>query len=124
MKFEDAAKSIDPEIYERFKQAIELGRWPDGRDLTREQKEICLQMPLSHRGAVGVELSSFGAQRAYPWYKTQSNRHLNGAKGAAQIGSYRQLVVLLLSRVSYQSSPLNRAYITKVTVNPARPHIR
>ncbi len=43
MKFEDAAKRIDPEIYARFKQAVELGKWPDGRPLSREQKEICLQ---------------------------------------------------------------------------------
>ena len=54
MKFEDAAKSIDPEIYERFKQAIELGRWPDGRDLTREQKEICLQAVIVYEEAHSV----------------------------------------------------------------------
>jgi len=43
MKFEDAATQINPEIYQRFKAALELGKWPDGRKLTREQKEICLQ---------------------------------------------------------------------------------
>lgn len=43
MKFEDAAKSIGPEIYKNFKQALELGKWPDGRALSKEQKEICLQ---------------------------------------------------------------------------------
>ena len=43
MKFEDAARQLDPEIYERFKRALELGKWPDGRPLTHEQKELCLQ---------------------------------------------------------------------------------
>lgn len=43
MKFEDVAQQIDPEIYRRFKEAVELGKWPDGRVLTKEQKEICLQ---------------------------------------------------------------------------------
>ena len=43
MKFEDAAKQLDPEIYQRFKTALELGKWPDGRLLSKEQKEICLQ---------------------------------------------------------------------------------
>lgn len=43
MKFEDVAKQLDPEIYQRFKTALELGKWPDGRVMTREQKEICLQ---------------------------------------------------------------------------------
>lgn len=43
MNFEDAAKQLDPEIYQRFKKALEIGKWPDGRALTKEQKEICLQ---------------------------------------------------------------------------------
>jgi len=43
MKFEDVAQTLTPEIYDRFKQAVELGKWPDGRALTKEQKEICLQ---------------------------------------------------------------------------------
>ena len=43
MNFEDTAESIDPEIYRRFKEAVELGKWPDGRKLTVQQKEICLQ---------------------------------------------------------------------------------
>lgn len=43
MSFEDTAESIDPEIYKRFKEAVELGKWPDGRKLTVQQKEICLQ---------------------------------------------------------------------------------
>lgn len=43
MKFEDVAKRLDPEIYQRFKTALELGKWPDGRELSKEQKEICLQ---------------------------------------------------------------------------------
>lgn len=48
MKFEDAAKQLDPEIYERFKTALELGKWPDGRVLTPEQKEICLQAVMMY----------------------------------------------------------------------------
>jgi len=43
MNFEDTAESIDPDIYKRFKEAVELGKWPDGRKLTVQQKEICLQ---------------------------------------------------------------------------------
>ena len=43
MNFEDAVKQLDPEIYQRFKVAIELGKWPDGRVLTNEQKALCLQ---------------------------------------------------------------------------------
>ena len=54
MNFEDAAKQINPEIYERFKQALELGKWPDGRELTREQKEICLQAVIVYENAHNI----------------------------------------------------------------------
>ncbi|KZZ78066.1 hypothetical protein A3765_08295 [Oleiphilus sp. HI0130] len=54
MNFEDAAKQIDPEIYERFKQALELGKWPDGRALTRDQKELCLQAVIVYENAHNV----------------------------------------------------------------------
>ena len=43
MKFEDVARQLDPELYQRFKTALELGKWPDGRFLTKAQKEVCLQ---------------------------------------------------------------------------------
>ena len=43
MNFTTAAELIDLDIYQRFKQAIELGKWPDGRSLTIKQKELCLQ---------------------------------------------------------------------------------
>ena len=43
MNFEDVAEAISPDVYQQFKQALELGNWPDGRVLTVAQKEICLQ---------------------------------------------------------------------------------
>ncbi|HIZ50377.1 MAG TPA: YeaC family protein [Candidatus Pseudomonas excrementavium] len=41
--FIDMLRNISPEVYESLKQAIELGKWSDGRKLTQEQKELCLQ---------------------------------------------------------------------------------
>ena len=35
--------SVTPEVVEKFRQAIELGKWPDGRKLTPEQRETCMQ---------------------------------------------------------------------------------
>ena len=57
MKFEDAAQQLSPEIYERFKQALELGKWPDGRALSKEQKEICLQAVILFETAQGVPVN-------------------------------------------------------------------
>ncbi len=55
MKFEDAAQQLTPEIYERFKQALELGKWPDGRELTKEQKEICMQAVMLYEARHQME---------------------------------------------------------------------
>lgn len=41
--FIDAIANITPEIYENLKLAVEIGKWPDGRKLTQEQKELTLQ---------------------------------------------------------------------------------
>lgn len=41
--FLDAIANITPEIYQNLKLAVEIGKWPDGRKLTQEQKELTLQ---------------------------------------------------------------------------------
>jgi uncharacterized protein YeaC (DUF1315 family) len=43
MNFDDLISSINPEIYLNLKQALELGKWADGRKLTVEQKDIVMQ---------------------------------------------------------------------------------
>lgn len=45
--FLDMLRSITPETYSTFKTAVELGKWPDGRKLTQEQKEMCLQAMIA-----------------------------------------------------------------------------
>jgi uncharacterized protein YeaC (DUF1315 family) len=40
--------SITPEIYEGLKRGIELGKWPDGRPLSDEQKELCMQAVIAY----------------------------------------------------------------------------
>ena len=36
-------RSLDPNVYRSLRQSIELGKWPDGRKLTPEQREISLE---------------------------------------------------------------------------------
>lgn len=35
--------SLTPEVVDKFRMAIELGKWPDGRKITAEQRETCMQ---------------------------------------------------------------------------------
>ncbi len=38
--------ALTPEIIDKFRSAIEIGRWADGRKLTDEQRETCIQSLL------------------------------------------------------------------------------
>ena len=43
MTLEQLIQSLTPDIYQNLRTAVELGRWPDGRKLDNEQRELCLQ---------------------------------------------------------------------------------
>ncbi|MCL6691893.1 hypothetical protein SAMN05216577_13544 [Pseudomonas citronellolis] len=45
--FAETIENITPEIYESLKLAVEIGKWPDGRKLSLEQKELCLQAMIA-----------------------------------------------------------------------------
>lgn len=47
MNIDEVLKVMTPELYERFKRAIELGKWPDGRKLSKEQLETCMQSVIA-----------------------------------------------------------------------------
>ena len=44
MNIEALLASMTPEIYERLRQAVETGKWPDGTPLNEEQKAKVKQM--------------------------------------------------------------------------------
>jgi uncharacterized protein YeaC (DUF1315 family) len=43
MNFHELLNSITPTAYQNLKLAVEIGKWPDGRPLTAEQRELCMQ---------------------------------------------------------------------------------
>lgn len=43
MDYLQAIDSLSPEIYQRLVLAVELGKWPDGRVLTPEQRANAMQ---------------------------------------------------------------------------------
>lgn len=42
MDYEQLIEKMPEETYQNLKRAVELGKWPDGRVLTREQRENTL----------------------------------------------------------------------------------
>lgn len=47
MDLDQLMSALNPEIIEKFKTAIEIGKWPDGRPLSGEQKETCIQAVIA-----------------------------------------------------------------------------
>lgn len=45
--FIDMIENITADIYQNLKLAVETGKWPDGRKLSQEQKELCLQAMIA-----------------------------------------------------------------------------
>ena len=48
MNFKELIDSITPEIYTNMKRAIEIGKWPDGSKLSREQLENTMQAVIAY----------------------------------------------------------------------------
>lgn len=40
--------AVTPEIYQRFKTALEIRKWPDGRPLTKAQIETVMQAIIAY----------------------------------------------------------------------------
>lgn len=39
---------ITPEVHDKLKRAVELGRWENGERLTQEQRDLCLQAVIAY----------------------------------------------------------------------------
>lgn len=48
---DDILQAMNDDVYYRFLQAIELGRWPDGQRLTDEQRHTCMQAVIIYEHA-------------------------------------------------------------------------
>lgn len=48
MTFERMIQQMTPAIYDSLKQAVALRKWPDGRRLTAEQTELCLEAVIRY----------------------------------------------------------------------------
>lgn len=48
MDYQQLLNTLTPEIYQNLKRAVELGKWPDGKRLSSEQREICMQAMIAY----------------------------------------------------------------------------
>lgn len=48
MNYEQLISSMTPAVHAALKRAIEIGKWPDGRMLTAEQKALCMEAVIAY----------------------------------------------------------------------------
>ncbi len=48
MDFQQLIQNMSPDIYASLKRAVEIGKWPDGRVLNQEQKELCMEAVINY----------------------------------------------------------------------------
>ncbi|CAA0093668.1 Uncharacterised protein [BD1-7 clade bacterium] len=48
MDFEQMIAQLDDAAYQRLKRAVEIGKWPDGRVLSNDQREASLQAVIAY----------------------------------------------------------------------------
>lgn len=44
---QELINNITPDIYTSLKQAVEIGKWPNGEKLSQEQRGLCLQAVIA-----------------------------------------------------------------------------
>ncbi|MCX2981696.1 DUF1315 family protein [Halieaceae bacterium IMCC14734] len=48
MNYQEMVANLTPDLVARFKTAVELGRWPDGRSVTPQQREDCMAAIIAY----------------------------------------------------------------------------
>ncbi len=48
MTLQDLIQSLKPDVYENLKNAVALGKWPNGIALQQGQRELCLEAILHY----------------------------------------------------------------------------
>lgn len=52
MNVDALLQAMTPDVFERLRQAVETGKWPDGTALTAEQRENCMQAVMLYQAKV------------------------------------------------------------------------
>lgn len=60
MDFQTLLHSLNPSTYHAFKRAIEIGKWPNGQALTREQTSLCMQAVIAYEEKNSADVEKTG----------------------------------------------------------------
>ncbi|MGP4845843.1 YeaC family protein [Marinobacter sp. 1Y8] len=54
MTYEELIERLDPTVYKSLRRAVELGKWPDGRLISKEQRSICMEAVIYYETNHGI----------------------------------------------------------------------
>ena len=54
MDIKQLVNSITPEVYANLKYSIEIGKWPDGKVMSEEQKALSIQAIIAYEAIKDV----------------------------------------------------------------------
>jgi uncharacterized protein YeaC (DUF1315 family) len=60
MDFEKLIENITPDIHLSLKRAIEIGKWPDGKTVTQEQRSLCMEAVIAYDNKFLTEAQRVG----------------------------------------------------------------
>ncbi|GAK84981.1 uncharacterized protein YeaC [Vibrio ponticus] len=55
MDVEQLVNAITPEAYQRLLYAVETGRWPEGTELSQQQRDSCMQAVMLYQSKHNAE---------------------------------------------------------------------
>ena len=58
MDIKQLVNSITPEVYANLKYSIEIGKWPDGKVMSEEQKALSIQAIIAYEAILPAEQRS------------------------------------------------------------------
>lgn len=76
MEYHELIDQITPEIYQNLKQAVELGKWPNGVKLTKEQRQHSIQAVIAWEAKFKTEQERTGYMPPKEQQKAEQEREL------------------------------------------------
>ena len=67
--------NMTPDMYKQLKQSVELGKWPNGDRLTKEQSGLCLQ------GVIAYEQRHLQPEHRTGYIPSKKHTHCGSTKG-------------------------------------------
>ena len=73
--FSELVDSIDATTYQNLKRAVELGKWPNGQPLSKDQQALCLQAVIAY------EKTNLPAEEHSGYIPPQKHTHCGSTQG-------------------------------------------